>query len=106
DDTKVADDATPTVTASADTDTTPDLATVIAERDAAIAERDQLTARVNTLETNQTTITAQMRNLLGLKVSPDVAVPNPKGVVKAVLADDDDDEEEAERQEMLQKRAN
>lgn len=101
----VDDKTTPPVTASADTDT-PDLETVIAERDAAIAERDQLTARVNTLETSQTTITAQMRILLGNKVSPDLAVPNPKGVVKAVLSDDDEDEEEAERREMLEKRAN
>jgi len=107
DDTKVADDKTPAVTASADTTTdTPDLDTVIAERDAAIAERDQLTARVTTLETNTTAVTAQLRTLLGSRVSPDLAVPNPKGVVKAVNTAEEVDDEEVERQNMLNERAN
>lgn len=104
DDTKVDDDKTPTVTASADSDAPADLATITAERDKLAQEKEELTNRVNLLETNQTTITAQMRVLLGSKTSADPKVPAPKGVVKALNVGEDDEDEDPERAEMLESR--
>lgn len=92
---------------AADDGTTADLATVTAERDAAILERDALNARVTTLEGNYGTVTAQMRVLLGSKTSADPKVPAPKGVVKALnVAVDEEDDEDEERSTMLESRKN